>query len=104
MKVYGGKRKIGVDYLEVKYTEYTHEGEEIGEGTEDFSLERYSKLPVYQIWTWDGQRTNKGGKRWFEYAQTIRTTGKPSEIKAAFLKAREAFGGFIPAEISVRKT
>ena len=103
MKVYGGKRKIGSDYLEVKYKEYTHEGDEIGEGIEDFSQERYNKLPVYEIWTWDGKRTNKRRHRWFEHNQTIRTTGKPSEIKAAFLKARKAFGGFIPAEISVRK-
>lgn len=103
MKIYGGKRKIGDDYLEVKFTEYSGDGDIIREGTEDFSQERYSRVPVYEIWTWDGQRTNKGGKRWFEHAQTIRSTGKPAEIRAAYIKSRSTWGGSIPAEISIRK-
>ncbi len=103
MKIYGGKRKISEDYFEVKFTEYSSGGEPINEGTEDFSSERYNRLPVYQIWTWDGIKRNKGGKRWFDYAQSVRTDGKPSEIKAAFNNARQSFGGFVPAEISLRK-
>lgn len=103
MKIYGGKRKISDGYLEVKYIEYSNTGEIINEGVEDFSIERYNRLPVYQIWTWDGTKRNKGGKRWFDYAQSIRTDGKPAEIKAAFAAARATFHGTVPAEIDVRK-
>lgn len=98
MKIYGSKRKINDDYFEVEYTEYSEDGDIINEGTEDFSQKRYNSIPVYEIWVWDGQRMNKGGKRWFDHVQTIRSTGKPAEIKAAYIKNQAT-----PAEVSIRK-
>lgn len=103
MKIYGGKRKISEDYMEVKFTEYGPHGECIRTGIEDFSPARWASVPVYEIWTWDGVTRNSGGRRWFNLAQSIRTTGAPAEIKRAYIAARESIGLPVPAAISIRR-
>lgn len=103
MKIYGGKRRISDNYIEVKFTEYNEQGEVMREGIEDFSPIRLSKVPVYDIWTWDGETRNKGGHRWFNLAQRVRTTGTPAELKRAYISARERIGLPIPAAISIRR-
>lgn len=103
MKIYGGKRRISEDYIEVKFTEYNAQGDVINEGIEDFSPLRWSKVPVYEIWIWDGETRNKGGHRWFSRAQSVHTTGKPSEIKQVYINARVRVGSPVPAAISIRR-
>lgn len=53
---------------ELAYREYDSEtGELVGVGSEDFSQARWkSEIEGRFIWTWDGERRNKGGHRWFE--------------------------------------
>ena len=52
---------------EIEYKEYDPEtGELVGVGSEDFSLKRLKSIKQHWIWTWDGQKRNKGGYRWFE--------------------------------------
>lgn len=53
---------------EISYREYDSETcELVGFGSEDFSPEREKmELENRWAWTWDGERRNKGGKRWFE--------------------------------------
>ena len=53
---------------EVEYREYDSEsGDLVGAGSEDFSPERWNReVEDRWIWTWDGQKRNKGGYRWFE--------------------------------------
>ena len=54
--------------VEVAYNDYDVEsGELVGVGTEDFSRERYKTIITKLLWTWDGERRNAGGHRWFEY-------------------------------------
>lgn len=77
MRIYGKAKAIGtVDggaYLEIAYTEYREDGTVKQIGTEDFSAERWSKMPMRFVYTWDGQRRNKGGYRWFDYDGAYRT-------------------------------
>ena len=55
-----------VEQLEYEYTDYDEDGRIVGRGTEDFSLERLNKQTrLFWIFTWDGQKRNYGGKRWF---------------------------------------
>lgn len=53
---------------EVEYKEYDAEtGALRATGTEDFSPERWNKeVAEHWIYTWDGEKRNKGGHRWFE--------------------------------------
>ena len=57
---------------EVEYKEYDENGELVAVGTEDFSAERYREICEKWVWTWDGQKLNKGGHRWFECQGTIK--------------------------------
>lgn len=54
--------------VEIAYKEYDADGELVGAGSEDFSKDRYHKeLREAYVWTWDGEKRNKGGYRWFEF-------------------------------------
>lgn len=58
--------------VEIEYKEYDEDGDLVGIGTEDFSLERMKKTLVTRfIHTWDGKRRNKGGHRWFDYVGDV---------------------------------
>ena len=53
---------------EIAYTDYDSEtGEILAVGSEDFSMNRWNSYTA-QFWikTWDGQRRNKGGYKWWE--------------------------------------
>lgn len=53
--------------FEIEYKEYYLDGTLKQTGTEDFSADRYNKtIREKWLWTWDGQKRNKGGHRWFE--------------------------------------
>lgn len=68
----GEKREAEcVEQYEFAYTEYNGNGEKVGTGSEDFSFERSRNLKYYRIFTWDGQKRNKGGYRWFEEQKTV---------------------------------
>ena len=47
--------------FEMEYKEYSVEnGTLVGEGTEDFSTERYRQEIITKlVWTWDGKKRNK---------------------------------------------
>ena len=53
--------------IEIAYTEYDIEtGEIVMIGSEDFSAHRYNvEMKDAYVWTWDGEKLNKGGHRWF---------------------------------------
>lgn len=52
---------------EYAYTDYNEQGEKVGTGSQDFcpALEK-SELDTVWVYTWDGERRNKGGFRWFD--------------------------------------
>lgn len=53
--------------IEYSYEEYNEAGEVVGIGSEDFSPEREKlELDHISLYTWDGERRNKGGYRWFD--------------------------------------
>ena len=84
--------------VELAYTEYNANGEKIAKGSEDFSPERVSGLKYYRIFTWDGQKRNKGGCKWFEEARLVKIA--PANRKN--LKALAAKWFPTAAEISIR--
>lgn len=53
---------------EIEYKEYDAEtGELRATGTEDYSPERRNKeVASHWVYTWNGEKRNKGGYRWFE--------------------------------------
>lgn len=53
---------------EVEYKEYDSEtGKLSATGSEDFTPERWkSEVAEHWVFTWDGEKRNKGGYRWFE--------------------------------------
>ncbi len=62
-----------IEQVEYAYAEYDFTGKVINKGSEDFSFQRWdSGTAYYEIWTWDGQKVNKGGYRWFECARRVR--------------------------------
>lgn len=74
--------------VEVEYKDYDIEtGELVGEGSEDFSKERYEDLVYKLVWIWGGERRNAGGHRWFELIRQVGyMKGKAGDVKR-FLKA-----------------
>lgn len=49
------------------YRDYNEQGETIGTGSEDYSPEREREtLLKGYLYTWDGEKLNKGGNRWFD--------------------------------------
>ncbi|MBR6507487.1 MAG: hypothetical protein IKT37_07815 [Clostridia bacterium] len=77
MKIYGKVKEIGqVDgrpYLEIEYKEFREDGTLKQTGTEDFSVKRWAAVPLRWVYTWDGQRRNKGGYRWFDLDGSYKT-------------------------------
>ena len=62
-----------IEQVEHAYTEYDFTGKAINKGSEDFSFQRWDRgTAYYEIWTWDGQKFNKGGNRWFECVRRVR--------------------------------
>jgi hypothetical protein len=68
-----GREYEATTQVEYKYTEYDCNGNALHEGTEDFSSERLHECTgIYDVWTWDGQKVNKGGNRWFECVRVVK--------------------------------
>lgn len=69
----GSREYEATSQVEYAYTEYDFTGEVICKGSEDFSFRRWdSSTAYYEVWTWDGQKFNKGGYRWFECVMRVR--------------------------------
>ena len=67
MRIYGKAKQISENYFEVPYKEYRADGSLKQAGSEDFTTDRYSKqLHIYSIHTWNGEKRNAGGKKWYE--------------------------------------
>ena len=87
MKIYGGHKVLWQNeehtdaYLEVNYKEVRDDGTVKCTGTEDFSAKRWASTPIRFVYIWDGERRNKGGKRWFEYVGAYRIDD-PKGLKA----------------------
>ena len=76
------EREVIAQY-EIEFTEYNLDGSISRKGTEDFSKERYNKVFKKKwVYTWDGQKLNKGGKRRFEDHGMIQySTEQAKEVK-----------------------
>lgn len=79
-----GREKEEPAQYEMTYTDYNEDGTVYQTGTEDFSPERYRKVIVDKwVHTWDGQKVNKGGKRWFDCRGSIQyRRGDGKAVKA----------------------
>ena len=87
MRIYGKRKAIAEHYYEYEYKEYREDGTLKCIGTEDFSAERLRTLEHRFIWTWDGQKLNKGGYRWFEFdGMVIINKGDLKELKKIVAK------------------
>lgn len=75
---------------EIAYKEFDPEtGEVVGVGTEDFSLERYYReVEEKWLYTWDGQKRNKGGYRWFEGQGQVRYRKQDNKSAKKYYKNR----------------
>lgn len=73
-------RKV-IEQIELQYTDYdANTCEVVRTGTEDYSLQRFHQEVVTRwVNTWDGQRLNQGGRRWFECTDRIQF--RRSELK-----------------------
>lgn len=72
--------------VELQYKEYNECGELIGAGSEDFSGERYNREIVHkQVFSWDGEKRNKGGKRWFDDFGFVAINKRNSKIVKEYL-------------------
>lgn len=75
---------------EIAYRQYSMDGRRIAEGSEDFSPERrHDALKTYTVCTWDGEKRQSGGNRWFE--ERMRVTINRSDRKAAMEIIRKWF-------------
>ncbi len=84
-------RKMQVAYqTEEAYKEYhLEDGAIAGAGSEDFSPERYKEeVAKYWVWTWDGKKYNKGGKRWFECMGLVKFRKSEKKLVKEYLKMR----------------
>lgn len=72
--------------VEIEYKEYDENGDLVAAGSEDFSFDRWKKNLVTRfVYTWDGERRNKGGHRWFDYIGAVTYDKKHSkEVKKHF--------------------
>ena len=53
--------------IEYAYEELDTQGKRIATGSEDFTPQRLRAQTIRgYIWTWDGEKRNKGGNRWFD--------------------------------------
>ena len=75
---------------EVAYKEYDSEtGELVGVGSEDFSMERlHTEMDERWMWTWDGEKRNKGGHRWFECHGTVKFRKSERAAVKKYLQAK----------------
>lgn len=73
---------------EFAYKEYDVEtGDLVGEGSEDFSPERLKKqTEEHWIFTWDGERRNKGGHRWFDERGYVRHRSSEKKLVKEYMK------------------
>lgn len=71
MRIYGKRREIAEHYYEYDYKEYREDGTLKCTGTEDFSSQRLRSLEHRFIYTWDGEKRNKGGYRWFDFIGSV---------------------------------
>ena len=77
-------------YEEVAYKEYDSETNElIGEGSEDFSMDRYlAEVESRWIYIWNGEKRNKGGYRWFDMKGYIIFRKSEKKLVKELIKAR----------------
>lgn len=73
---------------EIEYKEYNALGELVATGTEDFSRDRYKEITWAYVWTWDGERRNKGGHKWFERRFFIKFRKAERQTLKRYLTAR----------------
>lgn len=75
---------------EIAYRDFdTETGELVGVGSEDFSPERERReIDRAWVWTWDGQRRNRGGYRWFENAGYFKFRKSERAALREYIKAR----------------
>lgn len=79
-----------ITQIELAYSDYEiATGKLVSTGSEDFSRERARNLQKYEVWTWDGEKRNKGGYRWFElqcYCKINRSETAPKDLKTYLSK------------------
>lgn len=64
-------------------------GEIVATGSEDFSAEREAREIEYKwIYTWNGQKRNKGGYRWFDCQGTIKYRKSGKKAVKQYLKMK----------------
>ena len=93
------KDEVYVTQREIGYFDYdNYTGDIVGAGTEDFSTTRYNnEIRKRQIYSWDGEKRNKGDKRWFDCRGWI--TYRKSEAKAVKEYLKQKYNA---AEIQLR--
>lgn len=81
-RVYTSVKKIGENYYEATYKEYTG-NKQTGFGKEDFSKERLkTATKVFDVFEHNG-RVNKSGGKMTDCCGTIRTSKNACKIKVA---------------------
>lgn len=85
-KTYEYKGQSG-EYFTVKYKEFDENGKQVGFGYEDFSGKRWnSTFKLVEIWTWDGEKLNKGGHRRFDCEGAYLINKDSAKVFKAFAK------------------
>ena len=83
---------------EIAYREYykdTHELKQIG--SRDFTKYTDHEMTDAWVWSWDGEKRNAGGHRWFQCEGMIKySTGDSKAVRAHLMKKYNA------AEIQLR--
>lgn len=82
------KGRTIITQKEIAYRDYNIvTGELIRTGSEDFSREREKTEILHKwAWTWDGQKLNKGGFRWFDNRGYFQFRKSEKKEAAAFFK------------------
>ena len=76
-----------VSQIEVEYTDRNQDGQIIAEGSEDFSPERWKTSVCRKgVWSWDGNKLNRGGHRWFDFHTVVTYRKKDGKAVKAFYK------------------
>lgn len=79
IRIYGNEEKINDNLYAVNYTEYRSDGTIHCTGTED--LGRVKDIARYYVSTWNGEKRNKGGFRWFSSRGSLRINRRTTAIK-----------------------
>lgn len=83
------KGRVYTTQYEIEYKEYDKEWNLVGAGTEDFSPERLHKeVEAKFVYTWDGQKRNKGGYRWFEAQGHVKVRKSCIKLYKEMVKAK----------------